>query len=507
MGRLRTTLVVAALWWSAPATIALGAQAPGQAIFEYGLGSVASGRIQGSCEAAAIDATSSAGRVLALEGSSASLRVYETVVNTTLVAPESGHPVILGSEASQSATPPREVELPARVTWSSAGRAVLVEPSAVSTSPDGPFRAAFDARGVRADPALSEFPTVRFWDARGGPPIWSLAGLPGARAVRLDGDGLDVTGHVALYLEDALVVGGPATGPALTTREETRPGLVERTDIYRHGVLEVADARLRLAASPLACRALGADIDGAYSAYEATGTVEGGSNAFRFERRELRLEGTFRLDEAPQGDEARPLVAARGEGDFRAFSLDFAPAPGFAAAARAQATVAGLAVAAVVLALWKLAPLLFTRLKPDALLDRDGRRRVHDAVEANPGISLADLAVAAGMSESNARYHLSVLRRHDRLRSYKVQGTWRFVLMAVDRTQAMQRSLVEGDAPVRRLLELLSAGPLPAKALVEVLQREAGLSRSGGWKVVDRAYAARLVVKEKQGKMVILRSA
>lgn len=70
---------------------------------------------------------------------------------------------------------------------------------------------------------------------------------------------------------------------------------------------------------------------------------------------------------------------------------------------------------------WALGPLLplFTRLRSDRLLDQGTRERIHHAVEAEPGITFAQLRAQLGLSTGVVDHHTRILVRAGLLVTHK----------------------------------------------------------------------------------------
>ncbi len=491
------------------------AASEGRIEFRYGLGSTVEGDLAGSCD----------GRALLLGGAPAAvhvssaqprLRVYETQITSTRLAPESGAPVLLDRKAEQTV---RDVAVPAGgldISWPDASRAILFERGAFLDAAD-PFQVTFTAHGARLGPAVGNHPMGSFWVDRGDGPIESLAGVVGwGRDVELDHAAVRATGDATLYLEHATIEGAgfrEALPPYKAQTETSGAGVVTTKERLVHALLDVPGVLLEtdLAGLRTICADLRMDVDGRFTAYDARGTAWANGEELAFERRELTLLGDFRLDETPQGGDpargARTDVEAQGAGSFDAIGLDFALVAADTPLAGAGRVAVGLAVAAGLgFGLWKLAAFLFTRLRPDELLEQGGRRRIAEAVQANPGTTIVALQELTGMSSTNVRYHLSVLRRHGRIRAFKLQGSWRYAPMQHDVHALQRRSLLESDPKLQRLVELVGQNPVPAGALVESLRVEWGLSRSGTWNLIDRATHGNLILKERDGKKVVLRT-
>lgn len=150
--------------------------------------------------------------------------------------------------------------------------------------------------------------------------------------------------------------------------------------------------------------------------------------------------------------------------------------------------------------------LLFTRKQTNELLDSDARRRVHHAVVENPGVVAAELADLVGVRASTLRHHLHVLTAHGVLRAFKVRGVWHYVPPTENVDQRRRALLLADDPNVQYVLDRMQAAPgAPARQIAQSLEADLGLSRSGSWRVIERAVDQGLAVKDYIGPDLVLR--
>lgn len=74
---------------------------------------------------------------------------------------------------------------------------------------------------------------------------------------------------------------------------------------------------------------------------------------------------------------------------------------------------------------WPVVGAFFTRLPRDRLLELDARRRVYDAVVADPGVGVEDCATRVGLARSTVSYHARMLERGGLVRSRREGRTLR----------------------------------------------------------------------------------
>jgi DNA-binding transcriptional ArsR family regulator len=487
--------------------------APDRATFSYGMGARAGGFIDGTCEGRAIAPAEGRAGELAVGGAwHAVLRQVDRWVNYTEILRETGQPVthVLETGRSEHAVPLDGRALD--IAWGASGRALVLE----LAGPDGvkrPFDAAFGGTAFRMGAANSENDRAVVWGAAQDPSDSSGSLSGWARPMSLAQPDLAASGDLSIYLEEALVRDGAATYAVPAHQETTQsggPGLQVVSDHVRYAWLDLRDATLRTQAPDtiLYCAGLAAHIQGTLTAFAAAGRVDSRGTSVTFDRREFTLAGSLDLRESfhpvdARGDASAPTEATV-EGRFDAVGLDFtAPAGTPGTTWPAAATAAAGGVALVILSV----VVLYSRIAEDHVLDRPERRRLYEGILANPGIEFSRLVEQNPMSATNARYHLKLLERRGLVRVVTVQGRHRYVPSNLDANRTRQELLISEDPKVRNLLGLLNADGRPASELVDALRREWGLSRTGGWKVLDRAVRANLVERLVQQRRVIVRRA
>ena len=183
----------------------------------------------------------------------------------------------------------------------------------------------------------------------------------------------------------------------------------------------------------------------------------------------LRSDETQPWTVAPIDPEAGPAAMQLAAPAATSELLPYAVAGG--------AVAAGLACAKLVRGLrdgeapipWPVLA-LFTRLRRPHLLDQGTRRRVHEAVEAEPGLRFVQLRQRTRLPAGVLTHHLAVLERHGLVLSVRRGGS---------------RHLFPGGAPpvppdhlgdqARRIVGLLAAAPLGQRELAQRL----GLTQQG----------------------------
>lgn len=477
-----------------------------EATFLYAMGARATGRVDGGCEGVAFEPpVGRSGELAGIAARAATLRFVDVRVNYTLLLPDSDEPVQTPSEVHRSESLLELKPQNLGVAWGPSGLANLQQQT-------GSFDAAFTAQAlnVGAATASADGPPPGWADADGVAEPRFLHGM--VRALRLADGHIEASGDLAIYLREATVF--DATGahslPAYRhVSQSGGPGVRFVTEHYRYAWLELEDARVSAGTSGavLFCRGVQATIDGSFTAYRASGRLSFGEAALDFDRQELTLVGRFTLEESLEAHDERQMstrTQAKAEGRFDAVGLDFAnvqsiDGPKWATVATAAAGGLVLAVIGVVV--------LYSRIAEDHVLDRPERRRLYETITANPGIEFARLLEQNPMSATNARYHLKLLERRGLVRVVSVQGRHRYVPAGLDANRTRQALLLSEDPKLRGLLSHLNGDGLPASELVDALRRDWGLSRTGGWKVLDRAVRAHLVERLVMQRRVIVRRA
>lgn len=322
-----------------------------------------------------------------------------------------------------------------------------------------------------------------------------------------------VTGPVALYLQDAVVTTSTrsiSTGPYRTVERQGNGDVTRISERIVYATLTGPDAHVAWdhTGANVLCGSGTLGMQGTLTVHGATGRVMRGSSDADVRGRTLTLKGRFAATEtlAPMGDPGPARVQVQNSGQMEAVGIDFVrqetPSYLHEAAAPAAAVLAvGASAALLASILWPL----FTRIDTGQVLRLAERRLLHDVVRANPGLTLTEIATRAAAKCPATRYHLGVLGRHGLLKTVRVQGRVRYVPPDGDPAATLKRFLLERDEKVRSVVERLSARPIPAKVLIEELGHRWGITRSGGWRVIERAHRADLVWKEYRAGEVILR--
>lgn len=496
-------------------TPALAAPPPGTAQASQGLGSSARGVVDVTCDGAGAEFAPGPHR-FSIESAGGTLEVFESWLNDTRILPDDGTHTgftISSDQVRRDVTvPPGRVD----VSWDARGSGALLghKPAAprhpVSIAFTG-HGLGFDARGASISRKVEDAPEMYRDGLQESMVILGGWGRP----TDVVSSPLDVRGDIDLLLKHAHVAFA-GQDVQLPDYKATSVDGIDAARIrhihFFHAHLVLQDARFRTQPGEIQpfCETLGARVHGSFTAYGARGRLEAVGKNLSFDRKELSLEGTFVVRETPppgdpENDRAdRVDVAASGE--FTAAGLDFAAVagtPGTWDSATAALWTAGGALGLV--AFWKLAGALFTRLRQTLLLNNETRRRVFDAIQGNPGVRLPDLLRIASVHASSARYHLYVLERHGQIVRRKVLGTQRFLAPSSPSRASPRRVLLESEPRFRDLLDALAAGPTGAASIVGPLSLRWGMSRQGAWKIINAAARQDLVVKETNGRSVTLR--
>lgn len=481
--------------------------------YDYNLGGEFRGRVEGECEALGVAYPPKEPGQQSVHADAATLLVHEIWVNYTVLLPDTDYPIHKEGNASRTvrphAVPPGQIE----VKWPSAGAAAI---QTDSEADDRPFEVRMNGANLVVDPANTGHRIEYIWDAQeDGSMIRRVVSLHGwGRLVRPVDTETHLRGDVAVYLRRATVTapGFEFTVPPMERRVTRAPGVELVTEHNFYAVLRLrgAQAELPETAQPY-CGGLALDVSGLLLAHQAKGYVMAQGQNASFDKRVLELGGEFRLTERPDGDglpyfAGYAPVRAQAFGRITNATVDFesVPTTGPAWETGAGVALAG-AAAGLAWAAWKLLGGLFTRLRRDDLLDQDARRRVYDAVVANPAATLARVAEAAALDAGTTRYHLRVLAQHGRLRAFKVQRLWHYAAADANADRARTEAWLRTDPRLEHLPSHLRPEGVPAKSLVSTLRRQFQVSRSGAWKLIRRAESARLLVKERSGREVILR--
>lgn len=506
----RRSLLFIATVLLAPAAVAADAAA-GTAAFTYTLGGAAVGAVTGTCEGHALAAPAGAPGELAATSSRAVLNVVEVWSKRARVVPESGVPREVILDQGHSVEVVALADPNVAIQW--AGRAVVHEGDAFRG--DGtPFLLTFETSRLEAGPAvlsLSDRIGPSFTIHNGEAQKYDM-GLPGwTRKLTFDGARLEAKGDMSILLENARITEGGRSHvvpPAHEEEQMTQPGMVivEQRDHFAWLDLTTATLATDDKGMVAYCDALDMAVVGTFTAFGARGRVEALGRTFDFDRQELALSGDLKIrdttEPSTETGRQRGATESRAEGTFTAVGLDFETVAGAGTPtwAPAAATAAGLALLAA-------AALFYTRIAEHRVLDADERRLLYDAITASPGIAFADLRARHAMSPTNARYHLKLLESRGLVRIVRVQGRLHYVPMTNDHRRTRRELALSADPKLRDLVSRLDANGAPASSLVEALRLRWGLSRTGGWKVLDRALKAEVIERVVEDRRVIVRPA
>lgn len=493
----------------------------GNAAFHHSMGSSARGHVIGECEGRAIALPRAATVSVSLSGRDATLQVFETWVNYTLVLAGLGPPIRIeeGSHQQVETFPLEAGNL--SVEWGGpGGRAAVLEYGGYGAT-SAPFRLRFDADRLRFGAATNSHRMGESWvPGEDGPRSVVFGPVGWARTAELANGTLVADGDMTFHLEHALVSAGNARHeipPHEETRTTSAPGVERRAEHFHHALLSIRGARATFRVEDVApiCAAARLHVNGSYMASAASGDFQLAGTRWEFADRDLTLLGRFHVAESvveidPAAD-GNAQVNATAAGTFESAELDFEAVPQGRLETPKQ-TQTALYVLAGLGALgwgaWKAAALLYSRVRERDALEEKKRQSIHSTILERPGATVRSLSSAVVISPSSVRYHLRVLERSGHIKGVKIKGRWRY-LPAVGNLDATSRRLVlESDPRIQELLGLLGDLPLPARLVVAQLQDKCSLSRAGAWRVLDRAQRASFVKKRRdRGRVVVWRSA
>lgn len=153
--------------------------------------------------------------------------------------------------------------------------------------------------------------------------------------------------------------------------------------------------------------------------------------------------------------------------------------------------------AAILLVAASIALPFMTRLSPLEVVGLRPRRQILTLVHRQPGISFDELCLRSSVRPSTIRYHLAILERHHQVQCMVVNRRLRILPEDADPEHVRARLLLEQDEAVSKVVATVAGnGGVPARRVAMDLQRTLKLSRSGSWKVIDRAHKADLIRKE-----------
>jgi DNA-binding transcriptional ArsR family regulator len=172
----------------------------------------------------------------------------------------------------------------------------------------------------------------------------------------------------------------------------------------------------------------------------------------------LRLRGNLTLADLEGLPGDAPQFSARLSGTFTAANLDETPVPAhLLGVGEAVAVVGGVALIALLV---KALLALFSReLTPESALETPGRRRVYEAVCANPGAMYRAIMEAAGVSDSTSRHHLRKLQAVGLVVAQDHAGTVRYFENHGRYAATWKDELALRDPDLRRLMDWLTRHP------------------------------------------------
>ncbi|HEX2023050.1 MAG TPA: winged helix-turn-helix transcriptional regulator [Candidatus Thermoplasmatota archaeon] len=254
-----------------------------------------------------------------------------------------------------------------------------------------------------------------------------------------------------------------AAGRPVTVRQHTR-----------HAVLVLEDPALALAPGtpfrlgfPSEARVR---LDGALSSPDASGALVVDGETHALDRDAVRLEGamTARLRATPPGVlDARHGAWTDFEGRLTRAVVAGVDVTPFLSPQAARTAGGGALAALALVALGRLAVPLYHRLGPSDVLGNANRRRIYETIRARPGVSVAEIVEAVGLSRILVRHHLGMLEAHKLVRatSWRRRRTY-----AVAGADAGRAACELKDATRRRIASALArGGPATQTDLVRAL--------------------------------------
>jgi DNA-binding transcriptional ArsR family regulator len=480
------------------------------ALFHYDNGARTGGQIGGHCQARAVAATGPGSWIVA--GAAFTLRHVDVWVNQTTILGETGVPItVILDRASRVRSEPLDPGT-VGILRGDAGRVVAYPAGGLNAPVPFPLQVAGAA--LESGAAASRHMPHPGWDLQSGRPLPLLEGPAfWTRHVTLRQGTMEFNADVSLYLQHVVLTQSGRTIALAPYRERTAtelPGVNLLAEHFRYAWLDVTGGHLLADARghEIHCTSLDLDVRGLVVAYGARGTASRAGQTISFARNELVLVGEFRLLDAPDtaqaGYELRAPVAARAEGRFDAVGVDFRLAGG---SLTDLSTAQVIAAGAILLLLLGGGIFFYTRIAEDAVLDQPERRALMEAVRSDPGLDFRSLQRRTQMSPTNARYHLRFLQQRGLLRVVRVQGRHHYVPSGQDLTSRRRALLVASDPKIQALLSALDhQAEASASTVVQNLRRAWGLSRTGSWKVIERAVRAQLVERRVVDGRVLLRT-
>jgi len=484
--RPRTGAVLALALLSIAASAAATSSGPGEAIFTFDGASSLLGDAEGWCDAQGVLLPSD-GAETVLHASAGRLVERTVYLNRTFAAG------LRQEEASRL----RE----ANASWGPGDVTVSLPPgSLVVAFPDG-----FPARGVaplsvhwrgdnvnRSAPLTGDrLPGEGLWVRHGDVLGRQALGFPGSTQRLAVHGPVELSGSFRAYLREAGLRApfGDAAPRAYEVQDAnvSTPWGGRASLRVQDAVLELSDARWSLPeGASLVCQGGRAIVRGEYVVEGASGRLIGAGQPVEFSRRVLSLGGAFDVEERPDA----AGMSAHARGDLRAAAFDFG-APIVADSPAAWRVAGALTLAVLLLGVAKFAGSLvgafYSRFGRDHALDNTNRELVYDAVVANPGLDLAELAGVTSLHRATVTYHVRVLSRVGLVATLRRGKSLRVLERALVNERDLPRVLAQREESLGVVRDLVSQGERPLREVVEALATRFGLTARGAYKIVARA--------------------
>jgi len=493
---------------------------PSRIDYEYALGALAEGRITGNLTATAYYFPEKAADSLQFTSDGGTWTRYTVEFNYTVLRPDHPEPDWWEVSRRMWSTTQEVPAGPATLSWPETGSARIFG----SPGPRGPgvstFNVGFSTQALRSGPITQGAPFEYYVEKDEGPVkdaagknIYSFwGGVRGHNRYVTFSDGtLRVADNLTLYVEQATLRVAPGFETSLPPRRENvsqtpmNPGARWMTVRQTFAFFDVRNAHLELPAAhrDVLGQALEARVAGSVSASKASGRLDARNQSATFSEQELKVTGSFQWVERPASDlgGAPTMVRAEQEGQFTQVNIDLAAAlvaPDPWNAAEKIGLIATLA--AVAFGLWKLAALLFSRLRDDEMDKHEIRRNLLEAIRQRPGLGIKRLADLIGVAANTASYHLTFMEDHGVVGSKKIAGERKFFAAAMSKLPDA-RLHKEHDEVLALLMERIPKEGMPLADAVRLLQTEFEFARSSAYEAVQRAERVHLLrrVKSERG--------
>lgn len=154
---------------------------------------------------------------------------------------------------------------------------------------------------------------------------------------------------------------------------------------------------------------------------------------------------------------------------------------------------------------WFLKPFitpLFTRMTKENAMDHPNRRKLYDAIQADPGIGFREVARRAGLAAGTARHHLNVLCRHGLVQEERHRFTQRFFPASIRLDPVVvARGVLLREPQLARLHAVVEANAwITQSDLIDLMAREVGWTRSTTQHRLARLVSGGLVQVRQQGR-------